>query len=112
MTFRRWDIVFLRVDEKDFVGHPAVVLSSDDVMLDERHQRFNVVVGSKKQPAENARNQHVILDDADGLSFPTLVDCSLVFLARKSSVLRAGGCATVHRRQQIQRIIRGYLGLG
>jgi hypothetical protein len=112
MRFRRWDIVFLRIDDKDSVGHPAVVLSSDDVMADDKQRRFNVVVASKKQPAEAARNQHVILDEADGMAFSTLVDCSLVYVARKSSVLRSAGCTTVHRRQQIQRTIRGYLGLG
>jgi hypothetical protein len=112
MTIRRWDIVFLRIDEKDTVGHPAVILSSDDVMADDRQHRFNVVTGTKKQPAEDARNHQVILDDADGLTFPTLVDCSLVYVARKSSVIRSGGSVTVHRRQQIQRTVRGYLGLG
>ena len=112
MIFRRWDIVFLRVDEKDTVGHPAVILSSGDVLADDKQHRFNVVVGTKKQPAENARNHHVILDEADGLTLPTLVDCSLVYVAKKSSVIRSGGNVTVHRRQQIQRTIRGYLGLG
>ncbi len=100
MNYRRWDIVFLRTDEKDRDGHPAVILSSPDVMSDE------------KQPAEQARSHHVILDAADGLEFATLLDCSLVYVARKSSVLRAGGVVTVPRRQQIQRGIRGYLGLG
>lgn len=52
MNFRRWDIVFLRTDEKDRDGHPAVILSSDDVMADDKQQRFNVVTGTKKQPAE------------------------------------------------------------
>jgi len=112
MTFRRWDIVFLRLDEKDTAGHPAVILSGDDVLADDKQQRFNVVMGSKKQPAENARNHHVILDAADGLTFSTLVDCSLVYVAKKSSVIRSGGTVTVHRRQQMQRTIRGYLGLG
>ena len=112
MNSRRWDIVFLRADEKDKVGHPAVILSADDVMADAKQQRFNVVTGSKKQPAESARNHHVILDEADGMEFLTLVDCSLVYVARKSSVLRTSGSATMHRRQQIQRTVRGYLGLG
>jgi len=112
MTHRRWDVVFLRMDEKDTVGHPAVILSSDDMLADDRQQRFNVVMGTKKQPAENARNHHVILDEVDGLMYSTLVDCSLVYVARKSSVIRSGGSVTVHRRQQIQRTVRAYLGLG
>ncbi len=59
-----------------------MILSSDDVMADDRQQRCNVVLGSKKQPAEQARHHHVILDGADGLEFATLVDCSLVYVAR------------------------------
>src|ERR1022692_3575313 len=78
MNHRRWNIVFLRTDEKDPVGHPAVILSSDDTMADDKQQRFNVVTGTKKQPGESARNHHVILDEADGMEFLTLVDCSLV----------------------------------
>jgi len=81
-------------------------------MSDAKQQRFNVVTGTKKQPAENARNHHVILDEADGLEFLTLVDCSLIYVAKKSSVLRSSGSVTVHRRQLIQRTIRGHLGLG
>src|SRR5580658_2770398 len=99
MNHHRWDVVFLRTDENDPVGHPAVILSSDDTMADNKQQRFNVVAGTKKQPGENARNHQVILDAADGMEFATLVDCSLVYVARKASVLRSTGSVTNHRRQ-------------
>ena len=112
MNLHRWDIVFLRTEDKDRDGHPAVILSADDIMADAKQQRFNVVVGTKKQPAEQARQHHVVLDPADGLEFTTLVDCSLVYVARKTSILRSTGQVTVHRRQQIQRGVRAYLGLG
>ena len=46
MNHRRWDIVFLRTEEKEKDGHPAVVLSSDDIMADAKQTRFNVVVGT------------------------------------------------------------------
>lgn len=81
-------------------------------MGDGRQQRFNVLMGTKKQTAENPRSHQVVLDEADGLAFPTLVDCSLVYVARKTSVLRSCGSVTLHRRQQIQRAVRGHLGLG
>ena len=112
MNLHRWDIVFVPAHEKDAVGHPAVVLSPPDILSDPRQGRINVLVGTKKQPAEQARHHHVVLDAADGLEFTTLVDCSLVYVARKTSILRTGGVVTVHRRQQIQRGIRSYLGLG
>ena len=112
MTYHRWDILFLKLEDNDRVGHPAVVLSSDDIMCDERHHRFNVLTGTKKEPAENARNHQVILGEPDGLPLPTVIDCSMVFVARKASIPRSSGSVTLHRRQQIQRIVRGYLGLG
>jgi hypothetical protein len=39
-------------------------------------------------------------------------DCSLVYMVRKSSILRHLGSVIVHRRQEIQRKIRACLGLG
>ncbi|HRE05215.1 MAG TPA: hypothetical protein PKX00_06380 [Opitutaceae bacterium] len=54
----------------------------------------------------------MILNGADGLEFLTLVDCSLVYVARKSSVLRLAGTVSSDRRVAIARKIRAYLGLG
>ena len=108
----RWDVVFLRADDNDSVGHPAVLLSPDDILSDSKQLRINAVVGTKKQPAESARAHHVILNEADGLEHLTLVDCSLVYMVRKASILRSAGSVTVHRRQEIQRRIRAFLGLG
>jgi mRNA-degrading endonuclease toxin of MazEF toxin-antitoxin module len=108
----RWDIVFVKADDKDLVGHPAVLLSSDDILSDHRQLRLNAVVGTKKPPAVNPQNHHVTLNSADGLEFLTLVDCSLIYMVRKSSILRHVGSVTAHRRQEIQRKIRSCLGLG
>ena len=54
----------------------------------------------------------MILDGADSLEFPTLVDCSFVFTARKNAVLRSAGIVSMHRRQGVQRKVRAFLGLG
>ena len=51
MTLNRWDIVFVRAEEGDPVGHPAVVLSSEDILGDVRCLRFNVVTGTKRTPS-------------------------------------------------------------
>jgi len=110
-TMNRWDVVFLRTEEKERDGHPAVVPVSV------RHPRRSPATAvqchsrTKKQPAEQARQHHVILDDADGLEFPTLVDCSLVYVARKASILRSTGSVT-SPPAAMQRLLRGYLGLG
>lgn len=112
MTLRRWDIVFLRADEKDESGHPAVVLSHEDILEHPQRDRFNVLLGSKKGPAYPAQPRHVTLDQADGLEFVTLVDCSLLLVGRKSGVLRRAGMVSHERRREIQRKLRAFLGLG
>lgn len=112
MNLRRWDIIFVRADEKDATGHPGVVLSPEDLLEDARHQRFNVLIGSKKSSAYPAAPRHVILNGADGLDLPTLIDCSLVIIARRTSVLRRAGTVSLERRREIQRKVRAYLGLG
>jgi hypothetical protein len=112
VNLRRWDIVFLKVDERDLTGHPAVVLSGENTLLDPKQHRFNVVVGTKKPPgAENSGHQ-VLLNGADGLDHLTQIDCSLVYIAKKTSVLRLAGTVSLERRRAIQRTLRSYLGLG
>ncbi len=89
-----------------------MLLSSDDILGDAKLDRFNVVTGTKKHPAQNPGAHHVVLNGADGLEFLTLVDCSLVFVARKSAVVRPTGAVSLERRREIQRKVRAYLGLG
>lgn len=112
MKLRRWDIVFVPADEKDASGHPAVVLSPEDILESPQHLRINVLIGSKKSPAYAAQPRHVLLNGADGLDHLTLVDCSLVVVARKPSILRLAGTVSLERRKEISRKVRAYLGLG
>jgi hypothetical protein len=112
LNLRRWDIVFLRVDERDLTGHPAVVLSGENTLTDPKQLRLNVVVGTKKPPGAANGDHQVLLNGADGLDHLTQVDCSLVYVAKKASVLRLAGTVSLERRRPIQRAIRSYLGLG
>jgi hypothetical protein len=112
VNLRRWDIVFLRVDEKDPAGHPGVILSGENTLQDSRQHRFNVLLGTKKPPAAANAEHQVLLNGADGLEFLTQVDCSLVYVARKASVVRLGGTVSLERRKEISRKVRAYLGLG
>lgn len=96
----------------DATGHPGVVLSHEDMLDDPKHHRFNVLMGSKKPPAASAEPRHVLLNEADGLEFVTLIDCGLVGVVRKPSILRMAGVVSWERRKEIQRKVRAYLGLG
>ena len=112
MNLRRWDIAFLRVDDNDPTGHPAVVLSGENTLSDPKQHRFNVLLGTKKPPAAASADHQVLLNGADGLDHLTQVDCSLVYVARKSTVLRLAGTVSLERRKAIARKVRAYLGLG
>ena len=112
MTLRRWDIVFLRADARDDTGHPAILLSHEDILEHPDRDRFNALIGSKKSPAYAPQPRHVVLNGADGLEFTTLVDCSLIQVGRKSGILRRAGVVSLERRREIQRKVRAYLGLG
>lgn len=112
MSLMPWDVVFVRVDERDQTGHPAVVLSTADLLRDEKQPRMNVLVGTKRPPAYSVRFHQVLLNGADGLEFATLVDCSMVFVALKSKVFRTVGSVSYERRREIARKVRGALALG
>jgi PemK-like, MazF-like toxin of type II toxin-antitoxin system len=112
VNLSRWDVVFVPADEKDAVGHPAVVLSPPDILGDSRQNRINVLVGTKKQPAESARPHQVILNGADGLEFLTLINCSLVYQVRKTQIIRVAGAVAHARRGAIATRLRAALGLG
>jgi len=112
VNLHRWDIVFVPAHDKDAVGHPAVVLSPPDILSDPRQGRIDVLVGTKKQPAETVKAHQVILNGADGLEFSTLVNCALVYQVRKASIVRLAGAVSHGRRGAIAARVRAALGLG
>jgi hypothetical protein len=112
VKLERWDIVFVPAHEKDATGHPAVVLSPPDILEDSRQQRINVLMGSKKSPAETVKAHQAILNGADGLEFVTLLNCALVYQVRKASILRNAGRVAHARRSGIAARVRAALGVG
>lgn len=112
MNLHRWDVVFVPAHDKDAAGHPAVVLSPPDLLDDSRQGRINVLVGTKKQPAETVKAHQVVLNGADGVEFSTLINCALVYQVRKASILRTAGAVSHARRGPIAARVRAALGLG
>ncbi|MFA6961880.1 MAG: hypothetical protein WC205_14085 [Opitutaceae bacterium] len=109
---QRWDVVFLKADENDVTGHPAVVLSPPDILEDSRQHRFNALLGTKKPPAAKAKSSEVQLDAADGLEFVTLVNSTFVYQVKKAAIIRVVGRVAHARRGQIATKLRAALGLG
>jgi len=112
MNLRRWDVVFVRADEKDPVGHPGIILSHEDLLDDPRFLRINLLMGSKKNPAQLLAPRQVMLNGADGLDVLTAIDCDFVVVARKNAILRRVGMVSHERRREIARKVRAFLGLG
>jgi hypothetical protein len=112
MILNPWEIVFVRTDERDETGHPAIVLACLDVLRDGKQPRVNVVTCTKRPPAYDNRPHQVLLNGADGLEFPSLVDCSMVYVVMKSKVMRTVGSVSFERRKEIARKVRGALVLG
>jgi hypothetical protein len=111
MTLDRWQIVFARENDADTVGHPAVILSGTDILSDHRQLRFNALMGTKRPPAVKILAHQVLLDQADGLEFATLINCSVVYVVRKNSILRSAGVVSHMRRAEIARRVRASLGV-
>lgn len=111
MNLDRWEIVFARESDSDLVGHPAVILSGPDILSDGRQLRFNALMGTKRPPAAKVLPHQVLLDQADGLEFTTLLNCSLVYVVRKNTILRRAGIVSHMRRADIARRVRASLGI-
>ena len=74
------------------VSHPARVANKPDV----------TVVMCASQPTSRLPEPHeVLLDTADGLSWPTLCKCDLMYAVKESALAQFRGVVTVERKRQI-----------
>jgi len=79
--------------------HPAVIISHSGRV--QNKPELNLLMCSTRQATRPAQDFEVILDQSDGLSWPTLCRCDLIFLAPKSAVSNRRGLVTNERRRQI-----------
>jgi mRNA-degrading endonuclease toxin of MazEF toxin-antitoxin module len=100
----QWDIYTWDFEEGT---HPAVIVS---------HPRristkpvVNVLLCSSQRAARPAELNEVILDQADGLDWPTLCKCDLLYNVPKRELKHARGSVVPSRRRQIvERIISSF----
>jgi hypothetical protein len=60
-----------------------------------------VLMCASQQAARPAEPHEVLLDQADGLNWPTLCKCDLLYAVKKSALTRFRGVVTAERKQQI-----------
>ena len=98
---KQWDIVTWEFPEGT---HPAVIVSHPRRIADK--QTVNVLLCSSQRARRLAEINEIILDEADGLDWPTLCKCDLLYNVPKEELKRPRGSVTpIRRRQIVERII-------
>lgn len=103
---KQWDI--WTCDFAEAGPHPAVVVSHPDRVA--RAPLVNVLIGSSHRAAQEAREHEVVLDQADGLDWETLVKCDLMYLVEKDRLYRRRGSVGPARRRALVRRINACFG--
>ena len=102
-----WDIYTFDFPEAG--PHPAVILSTDTRL--KTKARANVLLCSSQRTNRAAEPHEVLLDPADGLDWPTLCKCDLLYDVPLKSLKARRGSVSLRRRREISiRVIRS-LGL-
>ena len=93
-------------------AHPAVILGTEERV---KHKpKVNVLLCSSQRATRDPELHETILDAADGLDWPTLCKCDLVYAAPATQLSDKRGSVTLQRRRQIaERVIRalGFAGI-
>ena len=79
--------------------HPAVIISHPDRVANK--PEVNVLMCSTQAATRPPKPHEIILDRSDGLNWPTLCRCDLIFLVSKSNLKNRRGSVTDGRRRQI-----------
>ena len=105
-----WEIWTWRFPDAD--AHPAVILGTDERV--KLKPKIQVLLCSSQRANREPEVHEVVLDSADGLDWPTLCKCDLIYVADKIELVNRRGAVTLARRRAIaERAIRalGFAGL-
>lgn len=101
---KQWDIFTWEFPEG---SHPAVIVSHPRRIAD--REVVNVLLCSSQRTRRAAEINEVILDEADGLDWPTLCKCDLLYNLHKEELTSHRGSVTpIRRRQIVERIISAF----
>jgi hypothetical protein len=105
VELRQWAVVRLKFRATDRDTHPGVIVSNEEQCADERIGRVNVLHGTKTAPGNPVRLHQVMLNGAEGLDFPTAIDCSYFYGVAKDEIVGAVGLVGAERRRVLRRKI-------
>jgi hypothetical protein len=81
--------------------HPVVIVSEASRV--ENKPQVNILLCSSKEAGRPAGPTEVILDKSDGLDWPTLCKCDLIYSVDKAQLSNWRGEVMLERRRQIAR---------
>jgi hypothetical protein len=93
-----WDI-FSYQPEGFPEPHPCVIISHPSRVANK--PEVNLLICSTKRATREAQPHEVILDEADGLDWPTLCRCDLILDVPKNELIQKRGHVSNARRKQI-----------
>jgi mRNA-degrading endonuclease toxin of MazEF toxin-antitoxin module len=82
-------------------AHPAVVVSHADRAA--RRPQVDVIPCTTQRAQRRAEAHEIILDEADGLDWPTLCKCDLIYAAVRSDLTQHKGHVTEARQAPLVR---------
>jgi mRNA-degrading endonuclease toxin of MazEF toxin-antitoxin module len=98
---KQWDIVKFPFREEG--AHPAVILSNDERCQNPDLKRVNTLLCIAAKVNCGPKSTEVVLDQADGPDWKTMVRCDLVHLLPKHPFRDARGEVSSGRRREIAR---------
>jgi hypothetical protein len=101
----------VRINPDDRDPHPAVIISGEEIAGNEKLIRVNVLYCSTKRPGIQIEPYQVLLNSADGLDSLTVVDCGIMYVVYKNSIISSWGKVSLERRRAIKRKIIERFGL-
>lgn len=110
-VLHQWDVVKVRINPEDRDEHPAVIISPEELCIDPRKTRLNVLYGTTKRPSETLSVYEVVLNGADGLEHATRVGCAYFYGVDRRKITTSLGRVAQERRRQIGRKIVASLRL-
>jgi mRNA-degrading endonuclease toxin of MazEF toxin-antitoxin module len=82
-------------------AHPAVVVSHPDRA--DRRPQVEVILCTTQRAQRRAEAHEIILDEADGLDWPTLCKCDLIYAVLRSDLTQHKGHVTEARQAPLVR---------
>ena len=101
---KQWDIFTWEFPERK---HPAIIVSHQARIA--AKPVVNVLLCSSQRAKRLPEANEIVLDEADGLDWPTLCKCDLLYDVAKADLKQLRGSVTlIRRRQIIERVISAF----